>query len=409
MKKSALICIGNELLAGNTLNSNLAFLGQELAKLGLPLSYSAVVRDNEQEIADVVKHCLEKFDLIITTGGLGPTDDDMTKRSIAALLDKRLFFDEEIWENITLRFAQRGMEPPKINSCQAEVPEGFVSLKNVLGTAPALLYEQGDVLIILLPGVPMEMRGLFNETIKPILIERYGFSPLQVRRIHTIDIPESKLAELICDIEINEEIDLAFIPMTGTIDLLISGWDRVSVDSLYDLLREKVAPFVWGVDEDTLPDLIQRLMKQKRLSLAVAESCTGGLIQKMLTDVPGASDYFQGGIVAYSNRAKLELLGVSETTLRDFGAVSEETAGEMATGVSRVFETDLGISVTGIAGPEGGTESKPVGTVSFAISYRGTVETATILFQGNRNGVRERAAYYLLNMLRKTVRKNDME
>jgi len=409
MIKSALICIGNELLAGNTLNTNLAYLGQELGKLGIPLSCSVVIKDDEQEIARTLKECMQKYDLIITTGGIGPTNDDVTKKSIAVNFDKKMIFNEAIWQGIVSRFAQRGMEAPKTNRCQAEVPEGFVPLNNRLGKAPGLLYEQGDVLIIVMPGVPVEMQGLFSQSIKPILKERYGVPSLRIRRIHTTGIPESKLAEMTNDIEITDGVNLAFLPLIGQIDLHISGQDSFAVDTIFDRLYDRIAPYVWGRDDETLPRLVYNLMVESGLTLAVAESCTGGLIQKVLTDIPGTSEYFQGGVVAYSNQAKRELLGVHETTLIESGAVSESTAEEMALGVSRVFKSDIGISVTGIAGPEGGTESKPVGTVSFAVFYRGTIETDTSVFPGDRESVRERATLYLLNMLRKSLMNREVK
>ncbi len=404
MYKTALICVGNELLSGETVNTNLSFIAQQLLELGLPLSYSVTVGDEADPITQVLKCCLAEYDLVITTGGLGPTNDDLTKKCAAALMNKELVFEEELWYAISRRFSSRGKKVPAINRSQAEVPRDFIPLKNNSGTAPGLFYESSGVNLIMLPGVPSEMKTLFAGTVKPLLQEIFCCSPVRVRTIHTIDISESELAELVEDIAVPGKIKLAFLSQPGKVDLQISGTDTAKTENLFSQLRKRCVAYIWGFDDETLAGLVCFEMRERDLTLAVAESCTGGLIQKMVTDIPGASKYFSGGIVAYNNQVKTDLLAVSRDILSEQGAVSNETAREMAEGVRKLFKSDLGAAVTGIAGPEGGTAEKPVGTVHFAVSYQSRTESAYRIFAGSRQAVRENSAMFLLNMIRKRIK-----
>lgn len=403
MYKSALICVGNELLSGSRLNDNQDHLGLELSKLGMPLHYSVTVRDDEISIHKALEFCLENYDIVITTGGLGPTFDDITKQAVAGFLGKRMIFREEVWSLISERFLRRGKKVPEINRTQAEIPEDFTILYNRGGTSPGLVYQYKDRTLFLLPGVPAEMRLLFSEGVKPLLQDRYPSSPLTVRTIHTIDIAESELAEIIKDIDIPTSVELAFLPYAGGVDLRLSGQEQAAVDALFSSLRERSSPYVWGTDDETLPDILYRDLKAQELTLAVAESCTGGLVQKKLTDIPGISEVFKGGVIVYSNRSKMDLLGVSAECLEKYGAVSPETGHEMARGVKDLLKSDIACSITGIAGPGGGKENKPIGTLFFTVIFKEQIKQAKRIYSGNRWSIREKSAMFMLNMLRERI------
>ncbi len=401
--KAALICIGNELLSGVTVNSNMVFLGQEMIKLGLPLLRAAVICDSETAIIDSLRQTVNDFEIIFITGGLGPTKDDLTKNSVAVFFDKELIFNDSIWSSITERFTRRGLSTPAVNRCQAEVPQDFTPLENTIGTAPGLFFDNGKSLIFLLPGVPAEMKEIFITKVKPILQERFPSLPTIIKTIRTIDIPESELAERIDDIPLPPTVNLAYLPQPGRVDLQLSGINPREIETVCYELCERIRTYIWGFDNETLSGLLHSLLSVRELTLALAESCTGGLIQQMLTDHAGASGFFRGGIIAYSNEAKIDLLGVSENCLEEYGAVSVETAEQMAIGVSKALKTDIGAAVTGIAGPAGGSENKPVGTVCFCVYNRGKAELSERVFPGNRQSIREISAFYLLKMIQKSA------
>ena len=399
----AVIFIGNELLSGRVVNTNMSFLGLELAKIGLPLLHTVVIRDEEDAIQTALQDYLNRFKIIFTIGGLGPTSDDVTKKSVASYFSKELIFDDSIWSKVTARFALRGLETPEVNRGQAEVPEGFTFLENKLGTAPGLSYQHKEQILFMLPGVPAEMKNLFLEKVKPLLVEAFPNPPQVVRTIHTIDIPESSLVELIEDVSIPESLELAYLPQPGRVDLRLTGSDEKLIDPVLSSLRARCSRYIWGYDEETLPGIIHNLMIENKLSLTVAESCTGGLVAALLTDIPGASGFFLGGVVAYGDGSKRDLLGVSKSCLQECGAVSIETALEMAEGVREKFQSDLGASITGIAGPDGGSEEKPVGTVCFAVSYKNKIKGVKRVFPGTRQSIRENAAHFLLNLIRQIL------
>lgn len=393
------ISIGNELLSGRTLNHNLLFLGRELGKLGLSVRYAPAVRDDKDILLETLSSSIDNNDIIITTGGLGPTSDDITKQVIADYFNLRLITDENLWERIKNRFPNRYIPP--INRKQAELPQGFSTLANHVGSAPGLYYETKGKLIILLPGVPNEMEHIFTEQVEPLLIKRYPLPSLTIKTVHTIDIPESSLAELISDIPCPTEIELAYLPQPGMVDLRITGYDEESVKIFFNQVVRKVDSHIWGIDDETLALKVHNLLTKERLTLSAAESCTGGMVQKILTELSGSSAYFLGGIVTYSNEAKINVLGVDEKIITEFGAVSEQTAYQMAKMVRERFGADFGISITGIAGPTGGTESKPVGTVCFGVATPQKTETFIKRFTGSRSIIRQKAAHYILYLLLK--------
>jgi nicotinamide-nucleotide amidase len=394
--KVSIINIGNELLLGQTVNTNLSWLGTELAFLGLPVTKAVTIQDDPEAIRTALSQEWQQSDVVIMTGGLGLTKDDITKAVIADFFGKEMEFRPEIWEKVQAMFAFRGMATPEINKSQALVPEGFEAFTNARGTAPGLCFKDNGKLFFALPGVPVEMKYLFGEYISDILKKAYSRKPIILRTIHTWNTSESALAEKLSELRIPDEIKLAWLPQTGRVDLRIYGSNEWQINELHDKIQALAAEYVWGYDGDTPASVLQNLLLEKELTLAAAESCTGGLVGKLLTDVPGASNYFAGSLVSYSNPLKQSMLGVKGETLERSGAVSIETAQEMAEGIRKEAKADIGISVTGIAGPEGGSSEKPVGTVCFGIASGKGTYTGKTVFTGDRNGIRTKAAEYLI-------------
>ncbi len=401
--KVAIISIGNELLLGKTINTNLSYLAAELASLGLPVNYGIVIPDENEAILDGLRTLWPKYGLLITTGGLGPTGDDITKGAIAQFFGKPLVFDEGIWRQVCALFEHRGMQVPAINRNQALIPQGFNALDNTRGTAPGLSYIEGGKTFVALPGVPEEMDYIFQTHVKKMLTEGYHCKPVHHTTIHTWDTSESALAERLADVQINREVSLAWLPQTGRVDLRLSGTDKDLIDQTVKSIVSCISDVVWGMDDDSPASVLQDSLVNRQRSIAIAESCTGGLLQQMLTAVPGASQCFKGGMVTYSNELKNSVLGVSHEILNTYGAVSEETARVMAGRVRQMTRSDYSIAITGIAGPEGGSESKPVGTVWFAFASSGVTTSVKRVFNGDRHAIRHKAAEYALIYLWKMM------
>jgi nicotinamide-nucleotide amidase len=404
------VTVGDEILLGETVDTNAAWLGKELARCGIPVVRRSAVADVDADIRRAVAEGVNDADVVLVSGGLGPTPDDLTRDSVAALLGRPLHVDGTLLEALRARFRDRGHgELPATNVSQAMVPEGARTLPNSRGTAPGLAMEAEGSLIVLLPGVPRELRAIFAEGVEPLLRERFGdrLVPVRLRYIHTTGIAESRLAELVADHlpEDTGPVSLAFLPDLRGVELRLTarGVSREEADLWFRRLEEALEPAVgpWRFEapEGDLVEAVSEALRARRLTLAVAESCTGGLIAKRLTDRPGASDILQGGIVAYANEAKMRHLGVDDATLEAHGAVSEPVALAMATGVAERFGADAGIGVTGLAGPDGGTAEKPVGTVWYAVALGGVAVARKERFPGDREAVRERAAQAALSLL----------
>lgn len=391
--QSAIICIGNELLLGRTVNSNLAWLGRQLADLGMPVAYSETIPDEPAAIQEALEYCWQKYDLVITTGGLGPTQDDITKAVIAEFFNKDLHFDEEVWEHIQQMFSRRGVKMPDSNRSQAMVPDGFAVLNNMRGTAPGLHYEASGKHFFALQGVPAEMKYIYETHIKGILQAALpDSSALLVRNIHTYGVAESALAELLNLNCLPEGVMLAWLPQTGRVDLRIYGSEAKALAVAEAYVLEQCKQYVWGYDEDTPAGNLLRLLKSKNYSISLAESCTGGLVQKLITDVAGASEYFLGGLVSYSNRIKQELLKVQPEILEKYGAVSSQCVQSMAGNVQQLFGSDVSLAISGIAGPGGGTPDKPVGTVYLSWCIKEKQYDLHKVFTGDREQIRLKAA-----------------
>ncbi len=397
MASCAIISIGNEILLGKTVNTNLAWLAGELSRLGHPVEFSLTIKDDDQAIREALKKSWERCGIVITTGGLGPTQDDITKEAIAEFFGRELEFDEDIWRQVQERFSSRNMPTPEVNRGQAMVPRGFKALENRRGTAPGLYHESGEKCFFAFAGVPAEMRHVFETHAIGLLKAKFGESQgIFQRELHTFNISESSLAEALSGLQIPEGVEMAWLPQTGRVDLRFYGSGEEKIQQAAESCLRLIPEYVWGVDEDDPASVLQKLLRSLGMTLSAAESCTGGMIQKMVTDKAGASDVFLGGAVSYSNQLKQSLLRVSGETLSRFGAVSEECALEMAKGIKNLTESSAAISVTGIAGPEGGTDAKPVGTVCYGFSVLTKEWSETRHFSGDRALIRHKASEFAI-------------
>ncbi|MBE6538257.1 MAG: competence/damage-inducible protein A [Ruminococcaceae bacterium] len=380
MKKinsAEILCVGTELLLGDIVNTNAAFLSRELAALGISVYHQSVVGDNPERLRVALEESAARCDLIITSGGLGPTYDDLTKETVAGFFGRKLIRDDKVMEQIKTFFAEMGRTMTKNNEKQADVPEGATVFENKSGTAPGICIEdeESGVTVVMLPGPPRELEPLYREKVRPYLEKRCE-SVLVSKNINIFGIGESAVENILRPImEKASNPTVAPYCAPGEVRLRVTAKAenkdiaRSMCDEMIEkIMKTEVRDGVYGIDADSIEDvLIKKLINEGR-TVATAESCTGGLIAKRLTDVPGASSVYLGSCVTYANSAKEALVGVKHETLEKYGAVSEQTATEMARGVKKALGADIGISTTGIAGPGGGTPEKPVGTVWVGIS-----------------------------------------
>ena len=401
-----LLTIGTELLLGFTIDTNGAEIARALAGIGVRVVRRTSVGDTPDAIREAVGDALSRTGAVITTGGLGPTRDDVSKNVVAELYGMPLEFDQAIWQELVARFARLGRAPAPSNRGQAEVPRGATVLPNRWGTAPGLWFEGPPGLVIMLPGVPGEMRKLVEHEVVPRLAERSQGGVIRSRLVRTTGIPESALAERLGPIESDvAPLTLAYLPGFEGVDLRLSAWSLAPHDADArlaagaSLLRARAGGFAYGEGDDDLAAIVLERARSRRLRLGTAESCTGGLVGGRLTAIPGSSDVFMGGVICYSNELKTELLGVSPDLIAADGAVSESVACAMALGAIRRLGVDLAVAVTGIAGPGGGSETKPVGTVWLAAAAAEVVEARRIQIPGDRHNVRVRAAQGALALL----------
>lgn len=405
-----IIAVGTELLLGQIVNTNAQFLSQQLANLGIGIYCQTVVGDNRKRLADALQQSLRRAQVVILTGGLGPTADDLTRDAVAEAMDRPLAFDERVWETIAARMRRFGRKIPENNKRQAMVPQGAEVLPNPNGTAPGLAIANGSQLVVLLPGPPREMQPMFKEQVWPRLAQMAGSSVIHSRSLRVIGVGESAAAELLSDlIEQQDNPTIALYAKLGELEVRLTAkaasdaQAEAAIAPLEQEIRGRLGLAVYGTDDETLPAVLGKLLRQGGYRLAVAESCTGGLIGSMITSVPGSSDYFDRGFVTYSNRAKRELLGVSAELLAEQGAVSQGCAQQMAVGARAQSEADVGIAVTGIAGPDGGSDDKPVGTVFAAVSTPHGTRVERWQLTGNRQAIQERTAKNALNLARLTL------
>jgi nicotinamide-nucleotide amidase len=412
--KIEVVTIGDELLLGYTIDTNAAHLARSLAGEGVEISRRTTCGDTAESIATAVREALDRSGAVITTGGLGPTSDDLTKPSIAALFGREMVLDEEhlAWmqERWRTRF-QRAM--PESNRQQAMLPAGARKLVNNHGSAPGIwLEDEHGRWVAMLPGVPREMRGMLADTIVPLVRERIGGAGLVVRSrtLRTTGIGESHIADLIASIEGGVgDVELAYLPNADGTDLRLTVRGALSEDadarlaSAAERLRAVVGGFVYGEDGADLAEVVLAMCRERRLTISVAESCTGGLLGARLTAIPGSSDVVCGGIISYADGIKTKLLGVSGDLLEQHGAVSEPVARAMASGARSATGTSVALAITGVAGPGGGSETKPVGTVWVAVDVDGQVEARRYAMIGDRAEVRHRSAQAAMEMLRRRL------
>ncbi|MGI0482434.1 competence/damage-inducible protein A [Geminocystis sp. CENA526] len=413
-----IICIGTELLLGDILNSNAQFLAQELANLGIPHYYQSVVGDNLDRVQEVIKIASQRSQILIFTGGLGPTPDDLTTEAIASFFHTPLEEKPEIIEDISHKFAQRGREMTPNNKKQALIPQGAQILPNLTGTAPGMIWQPKPHLTILtFPGVPSEMKQMWRDTAIPYLKSLgWGKDIIYSRMMRFRGIGESALAEKVYHLFSLSNPTVAPYASMGEVKLRVSA--KAKNQEIAEKLILPIAKEIesiagedyFGYDDDTLASIVGKLLHDKGQTLSVAESCTGGGLGAMITEVAGSSSYFMGGVIAYSNQVKIEQLEVSETFLQEYGAVSPIVARQMAKGVQHKFNTDWSISITGIAGPGGGTQTKPVGLVYIAIADPDKQVESYELRLGDSRGreaIRYLSSCYALDKLRRELLQHD--
>lgn len=409
IKNAAVITIGNEILSGKTIDSNSAFIASSLTEIGITVNRILSVADSEQEILWAVKSACESSQLVISTGGLGPTKDDITKKAVAKYFKRKIIPDENQLEIVKQKFKEFGYSKmPETNISQAEIPEDAVVFSNPRGTAPGLLIKDAKNLFLMLPGVPEEMRGIIGDHLIPYLKKHLTARDIIISRtIRTTGMGESKVAEIIDPVlKRFTGIEIAFLPdITGVdIRLTAKGNNKESISEKINeaekAIVETIPKIVYGFDDDTLELVVGRMLTEHKLKIAVAESCTGGLIGDRITSISGSSDYFERGIVSYSNESKIELLGVKKETIMEKGAVSEEVAAQMAEGLRAASGCDICVSSTGIAGPNGGTKEKPVGLVYIGLSDKLGTVVKKLQQRGERERIKRRSAQAAINLIR---------
>ncbi len=411
IKNAEILCVGTEILIGDIVNTNSAFISQKLYEIGINQYRQTAVGDNPERLENAIRESLSRTDLLIMTGGLGPTYDDLTKEVAAKCMGRELVFDEEAYENIKNIFAFRCRQMTKNNEKQAYVPAGSTVFHNDSGTAPGIAIEdfENRKIIIMLPGVPFEMKRMFETSVIPYL------SRFMEKHFYSINVNIFGMGESAVETELSELMKKSINPTVapycgdGEVRLRVTArgdsieeCKELCLEAVEKIKNSPVGEFVYGFDT-TLEGAVCRLLAENKMTVSTAESCTGGLISKRITEVSGSSEVFGYGVVTYANEAKMKVLGVKAETLEEFGAVSYQTAEEMAEGVRRLSGSDIGVSVTGIAGPSGGTPEKPVGLVYVGISSRLGTRHVKLMLKGDRNRVRILTSANALSEIRREV------
>jgi len=408
--KAYIISIGDELLIGQTINTNASFIAEKLTDININVTKIEVIGDEKSVILEELEHAEKISDIIIMTGGLGPTHDDITLKTIASYFNSELIINQEVLSDIKDFFKRRGRELNKINEDQALVPVIAKPIRNTRGTAPGSWIERDNKIFISMPGVPQEMKGMMEDFVIPKLLEKIESRSKVIlkKNLLTTGIPESNLFLALGDLdEILEGAKLAFLPNQFGVKMRItvtSNSQEEAEEKLFSIeqrIRLKVGRFIYGKENESLEEVVARLLMERGLSIATAESCTGGLIASRLTNISGSSKYYQRGFVTYSNGAKVENLKVNEDTIQNFGAVSLEVVRQMAEGVKAVSGTDIGLAVTGILGPSGGTPEKPVGTVYIGLCDEKICTAKRYQFGEDRLLNKDRVSQAALELLRR--------
>lgn len=404
--KAEIITVGTEILLGDILNTNCRYLSRELAAMGIEMYYQITVGDNEERLLKTLKESLNRSDIVICTGGLGPTEDDITKEVCAKYFGYELELHKPSLDAMIERFKHMNRVPTKNNEKQAYFPKEAYILKNDNGTAPGCIMEKEGKMIVVLPGPPREMESMFENYVKPYL-SKLTDDVIESEVLRIIGVGESKVE--------NDILDIIDSQTNPTIATYAKGYEctlRITakaksveeakelIKPMSDEMKRRFGQSLYATGETSIEEVVSKMLVENNLKIAVAESCTGGMVSASLINYPGISSVFMEGCVTYSNEAKMKSLGVKKETLDVYGAVSDKCAKEMASGVAARYNTNIGIATTGIAGPDGGTDEKPVGLVYFGIYINGKVISKKYVFNGDRQGVRERATRTILNDLR---------
>ncbi len=409
--KAEIISIGDELLIGQVVNTNASWLGIEFNLAGISIYQITAVSDDRNHILTALAEAGHRAEIILITGGLGPTKDDITKQVLCEYFNTRLVFNDDVYQNIERLFGARGVKIGELNRKQAEVPESCIPIPNLNGTAPGMWFEKEGKIYISMPGVPYEMKMMVTGSVIPWLQKRFKTGAIVHKTVMTMGIPESVLANKIANWEdqLPNNIKLAYLPQPGAVRLrltakgddkiLIEKQVNIEIEKLKEILPDEISAF----DDEPIFETIGKLLREKNKTLSTAESCTGGYIAHLITSVAGSSDYFKGSVIAYSNEIKINLLGVNPSSIEKFGAVSEQVVTEMAASARRILATDYAIAVSGIAGPGGGTYEKPVGTAWIAIASAEKTVTRRLQLGDHRERNIIRTAFAALDMLRKTL------
>jgi len=408
-----IISIGSEHLLGEIINTDAPYLCQRLSTLGIEIERQITIGDDKKGIASSLEEALRRVKMVITIGGLGPTPDDITKKVIATVAEEQLVLNEGILSEIEKKFKEEKNPMPSDNIKQAFLPRDSYPLENRVGIAPGFILETRNRIIIALPGPYNELVPMLEERVVPYLKER-----LEVREVikslvlRTTGLPESRVAEKLKDImkkSKNPQVSLLAHENIVDIRMVAKAGDEKMIEKLNERMKKRISKrlgnYIFGTGKQTLEEVIGYLLYMRKKTIAVAESCTGGLISHRLTNVPGSSNYFLGSVVAYSDKIKRERLGVKKTTLEKYGAVSEKAAEEMAKGAKKLTRSDFGLGITGIAGPTGATKEKPIGLVYIALAYKDKVETREFKLRGEREVIKAKAASAALDMVRRHLLK----
>lgn len=415
IQSAEIICVGTELLMGHTLNTNSQFLAKELVSLGIPSYRQIVVGDNNDRLAEQIRESASRADLVILTGGLGPTTDDITMSVAAQVAGKELVFDEQSYQNMSEYFRKMCRNMPKNNRKQAMLPEGATILANHNGTAPGAIFDyncpseenpERVVHFVLLPGPPSEMSLMFNEEVRPVL-EKMSESKFVTKFVHLFGIGESAAAERIGDL-IDAQTNPTIAPYAAEGECMFRVTQRIDkgekekdlITPILDVMKERFGQAIYEIGTRPLKQVAYDMLLEKNKTVCFAESCTAGMVSSEFVDIPGASQVFMGSVVSYGNKVKSNLLGVSNDVLDNLGAVSRECAQEMAEGARKLLGTDIAVSITGIAGPTGESATKPVGLVYLAISDENGTEVKELHLSGNRSRVRHVAVLHAFNLIR---------
>ena len=398
--KVAILTIGNEILSGKIINTNAAYIASSIYNLGGTVTHIVTVADDGKEIKNALAYLISESDVIITTGGLGPTSDDITKKVIASYFGKKLHSEKSVADYFKY-YLHKDILNEETES-QTMIPEGAECFINKVGTAPGILLNDVGTLLFMLPGVPGEMKFLLNEWVLPYIKKHFHINENVTFNFRTSTIPEVKIFDRLKHLTDNREMSyLGFYPSYGIVDIRVSG-KKSDIDTLKGLkskIKGEFKDFIFEEGNRPLKEVLGEKLKTEGMTLSVAESVTGGLIEKRLTDIPGSSLYFLGGVVTYGNYSKMKLLNVRESTLNKYGAVSEKTCYEMLKGVGALFNSDCSIAVTGIAGPSGGSKNKPVGLVYIGIKVFDKLTIKSYNFSGNRSMIRESVCNYSMFLL----------